>query len=65
MRHVVQAMKDALTRGEVEEYHVVSTKDQLADLLTKGSANGEPVEKVLQHGVLEKPGKRKEAREDC
>ena len=58
-------MKDALARGEVEKYHWVSTKDQLADLLTKDSASGEAVKKVLQHGVLEKPGKREEAGEDC
>ena len=64
IRHVVQMMKDSLARGEVRKFHWVSTKDQLADLLTKDSANGEAVKKVLKHGIIDKPGKKEEAGED-
>ena len=58
-------MKDSLARGEVRKFHWVSTKDQLADLLTKDSANGEAVKKVLKHGIIDKLEKKEEAGEDC
>ena len=52
IRHVIQSMKDALDRKEVEKYEWVETKDMIADLLTKDSASPDLFMMVLESGKL-------------
>ena len=56
VRHVIQSLKDNLLRKEVEMFRWVETKEMIADLLTKDSANPELLMSVIHSGTL--PGKR-------
>ena len=62
VRHVICMMKDSVARGEVEKINWISTKFQLADILTKESVNSDELMKVLEHGRLEK---RHQGGEEC
>ena len=52
IRHVVQSMKDSLSRGEVMEYRWIDTKKMLADILTKESVKSDELVHVLRTGHL-------------
>ena len=52
IRHVVQSMKDCLSRGEVQEYKWIDTKQMLADILTKDSVKSNDLTNVLKSGNL-------------
>ena len=52
IRHVVQSMKDCMSRGEVQEYKWIDTKQMLADILTKDSVKSDDLHKVLKTGTL-------------
>ena len=54
IRHVVQSMKDCLSRGEVQEYKWIDTKQMLADILTKDSVKSNDLTNVLKSGNLPK-----------
>ena len=41
LRHMIQNLKDSVSRGEVEEFKWVDTKNMLTDVLTKESANSD------------------------
>ena len=52
MRHVIQIMKDGVSRGEVEKFIWVDTKNMIAGVLTKESAPSFLIKNVLDNGVL-------------
>ena len=52
VRHVVQSLKDNLARKEVEMFKWVDTKEMIADLLTKDSADSGLFMEVLHTGLL-------------
>ena len=60
MRHVVQIMKDPVSRGEVEKFIWVDTKNMIADVLTKDSAPTHLIKEVLDKGVLNNTTAEKE-----
>ena len=65
MRHVVQIMKDTVSRGEEEKFIWVDKKNMIADVLTKKSAPTYLIKEVLSNGVLNnQTGKQKAAGED-
>ena len=45
-------MKDALDRGEVNEFKYVNTKEMLADVLTKDSVRNTELYETVKHGSL-------------
>ena len=52
VRHVIQSMKDALDRGEVNEFKYVNTKEMLADVLTKDSVRSTELQETVTSGSL-------------
>ena len=68
IRHVIQMMKDSIERGEAHQFHWIDTKNMLADIFTKDSANSEVIRKVLEQGSLKcvlDQKTRKEQGEEC
>ena len=65
IRHVVHIMKDAISRGEVEKYIWVDTKNMLADVLTKESADSQALKRVFENGDIDIQIRKEEAGEDC
>merc|ERR1712098_154799 len=65
IRHVVHIMKDAISRGEVEKYIWVDTKNMLADVLTKESADSQALKRIFENGDIEIQIRKEEAGEDC
>ena len=51
IRHVIQGMKDNLSRGEVKEFRWVDTKMMLADILTKDCQVGPVDEREQDRGL--------------
>ena len=70
MRHVIQIMKDAVSRSQVEEFIWVDTKNMIADVLTKESAPTFLIKEALDNSMLDngvfsnQTREQKEARED-
>ena len=52
VRHVIQSMKDCISRKEVDRYEWVETRMMIADLLTKDSASPDLFMEVLDKGTL-------------
>ena len=50
--HVIQLIKDALERGEVNELKYVDTREMLADLLTKDLAMNTELQDAVKHGFF-------------
>ena len=68
IRHVIQIMKDSIERGEAQQFHWIDTKNMLADIFTKDSADSEVIRKVLEQGSLKcvlDQKTRKEQGEEC
>ena len=65
MRHVIQILKDSVSRGEVEKFIWVNTKNMIADVLTKDSAPIHLIKDILDNGILNiQTGEKEEVRED-
>ena len=52
IRHMIQAMKDSLSQGEVQDFHWIETIKMLADIHTKDSTDSDMIKKVLEEGKL-------------
>ena len=65
MRHLIQILKDSVSRGEVEKFIWVNTKNMIADVLTKDSAPIHLIKDILDNGILNiQTGEKEEVRED-
>ena len=53
MRHAIQIMKDAVSRGKVEKSIWVYTKNMIADVLTKESAPTFLITEILDNGWVD------------
>ena len=52
IRPVIQAIKDALDRGEVRELKYVDTTEMLADVLTKDSVKNTKLHDAVKYGFF-------------
>ena len=52
VRHIIQMMKDSVSRGEVQTFKWIETKAMIADVFTKESAPTELIKEVLDQGRL-------------